>query len=712
MKISNKLFTSKYSGIIISITYFIVYITTIPSVNVGYADSDGFLATGNNLGLMQPPGYPLEIIILHIFKFLPIPINPTFKMNLSSAVLSTLTIFLIYQTLWIINNKLLEQFNLSKYFLNKLNIKILTTVISIFAVSALGSNFLFWQYSIIAEKYALNNLFSSIILFIGIKILIDKKDNFKKYLSILLLIFGLSLLHHQTIILYSPAILYLVYTNRKKFIKNIPYFSANFIVGLIIGILALFYVNNHISNISWHFDANVNGFIYQILRLENSASGIVDTTGQNRNLYLINPNINEIFNKIPELIILFISHFGIISSLIFIIGLISFYFYNKRISIYSYIIFFFTTFFIPIYLKWPNTNQGQALIMRMFLLGYIIVPIFIDIGIISIILYLKRKINKNLLIYIIVTLLSITILKLKNTYPKVNLKNFYFNHHLYSKILNSLQPNAMIMCDSDTSCFSLIYLQEVENIRSDVIVLTIAYPMIEDRLNKFPDLHGFNYPDNPFLLMDYISWNIDKRPVYATDLHTTHRNMLGMQYGFLKYIPMGLYGKIEKGDNLSEGQSKNFHYFTDKEHPKIDKMKLYFIENIAQQYALNARSFKRLNDNQKANEQYKLAKNIAPRIGKKFSKWLDDFGKEINTITGYQEIIPGNNNPTNEQIYEEININIELNRPDKAFFSAIGPVLTDPRNIKNRQHLAEFFKKINDIKMYNIEIENIKKLNK
>ena len=119
----------------------IVYILTL-SRSVYFGDSGELIAVARTLGIAHPPGYPLYTMIAHLFTYLPFG-NLAFRVNLFSAVTSSLTIVVVY-------------FICLKLTKNRLA--------SISASLFLAFSYLFLLYSLVAEVFSLNNLFVALII--------------------------------------------------------------------------------------------------------------------------------------------------------------------------------------------------------------------------------------------------------------------------------------------------------------------------------------------------------------------------------------------------------------------------------------------------------------------------------------------------------------------------------------------------------------------
>lgn len=224
----------KLWAILVFILSFLLYLLTLPSVNVGYGDSDMLIAVGYGGGVAHPPGYPLFIALTWIFTHLPLPLSIAARAHLLSAILSASTLSVLFLSI--------------SQFLITLHTKSNPKIISFLSVSSLTIMFPYWLYSIIAEKYALNLLLGSLIIYLCIKLLSSAPKRPYPYI-LLFLILGVALTTHLTLWFLLPMVIYTVYFNRPK-----PISYLGLLIGLILPIILLWFINLRSSPpLSWHF---------------------------------------------------------------------------------------------------------------------------------------------------------------------------------------------------------------------------------------------------------------------------------------------------------------------------------------------------------------------------------------------------------------------------------------------------------------------------
>src|SRR3989344_5451860 len=221
----------------------IVYILTL-SRSVYFGDSGELIAVARTLGIAHPPGYPLYTMIAHLFTYLPFG-NLAFRVNLFSAVTSSLTIVVVY-------------FICLKLTKNRLA--------SISASLFLAFSYLFWLYSLVAEVFSLNNLFVALIILIAIYIMGNPKNI--KLFYLLSFVFGLALTNHHTILLLIPALLFLILTTNPKLFLQ-PKFLLLALFFFLLGLAPYIYLpirDNQNPTIALGAADNIGRFFHHVLR--------------------------------------------------------------------------------------------------------------------------------------------------------------------------------------------------------------------------------------------------------------------------------------------------------------------------------------------------------------------------------------------------------------------------------------------------------------
>jgi hypothetical protein len=189
---------------------FLVYLNTLaPSVATIFDDSLEFQLVCFQPGIAHPTGYPLHTLLGKLFTLLPLG-DAAYRINLMSAFFASLTVALLYPLLKLITERRGPA----------------VLGAATFAVSPV-----FWSQAVIAEVYTLNTAFVALTLWLLVAwACACKKPPVSSprvlagpttVLSLLALVYGLSLTHHRTMLLLGPAaIVFLLMEDRTVISKR------------------------------------------------------------------------------------------------------------------------------------------------------------------------------------------------------------------------------------------------------------------------------------------------------------------------------------------------------------------------------------------------------------------------------------------------------------------------------------------------------------
>lgn len=131
---------------------FAVYMTTL-TPTVSFFDSGELISGAATLGVSHPPGYPLYVLVGHIFSYIPLG-NIAFRINAASAFFGALAVMVLYLiTLNVMNRLFPEE---KEHFLIKM--------------AAFSSSLMFafslnhWGQTNMSEVYALNTFIIGLLI--------------------------------------------------------------------------------------------------------------------------------------------------------------------------------------------------------------------------------------------------------------------------------------------------------------------------------------------------------------------------------------------------------------------------------------------------------------------------------------------------------------------------------------------------------------------
>src|SRR6267143_911313 len=164
------------------------FLTAARDIVVG--DSPELIMAAVTLGVAHAPGYPLFTMLGHVFSLIPFGSLP-FRVNLLSVVCDALTIGVVY----------FSAFRLTR-----------SHLAAAVAALLLAVNPIFWEWSLAAEVFPLNNLLAAVLILL----LVTWHEHPERSALLIAAFFvaGLALTNHQTIVLLAPAFCFVLWRRR------------------------------------------------------------------------------------------------------------------------------------------------------------------------------------------------------------------------------------------------------------------------------------------------------------------------------------------------------------------------------------------------------------------------------------------------------------------------------------------------------------------
>ncbi len=707
----------KISALITSLVFFMLYASTAPLTNVAYNNGDLFLVLAKNLGLANPPGYALYITLLHFIESLPLPLNFALKGHLLSAVLNSTSLFFITISSW----RVIKYFQLNSRITKKFtDIHILC--ISLLSSIMIGSNYIFWLYGSITNKISIITTIFAILIYILINISLYKIKDLNSWLIPMGILSGLLFSYHLSTWTLIPALGYILWKlDLFKFTKNrgtVFYFFGGLLGSIILIIILNIGINSLHSDVSWVYPSNLTKIVQTLIHSDFTGTPI-SAVNQSQTKIL---NINQMLINIPQYIKTLYNYLGLEMILFIILGFI----YLLRFKKFGYTIiiaFISVSIIYPLYVGIPIVEIDFSNVINHYLFGFPIIAILITSGIWILFekIYLleklvpkkNNKIFKYLFIYAVPLLLIWTqIDHIYAMYPKMNLKHFNFVNRFYSNVLTDLPQNSLIACFDDTSCFALMYSQEIEGVRKDITILPLAHQLVDNKLSQIPNFRGFDYKLKPFVITDPLTWNIGKRPVFVINLPNNYSDTLGNFFGFTFYLPTEYVGELthQLPNTLPKYDYDFSHEMLNTHIPEIDKMKIGIKKMIAKNHQTNALYYLRMDQRNRTIDELNIMNTLLHQIS-----YLDTKDIEANRIIvergkPFDSYKLGSHSQDVEQIQKNVEQFLSKGKLNYAYKGALGIVTVDPTNVKGRIQLAEIYNRLGDNDLAKIEYQNALKL--
>lgn len=223
----------KFIAPAVAVFSLLIYLFTL-APTVSFWDSGEFIACADTLQPNHPPGNPTYLLMARLFAMFAInPAQTAWLVNLFSAVAASLSVFFACKVIYSLSKSLLEKFPTKGFSISDNEKNLISHFASVTGSLALAFATSFWAIATEAEVYSLSVLFTSMMVWMMMR-LNDAESNYKSRWIILLgLLTGLSVGVHLLNILIIPALVMMYYFGNFKF----SYKSFGFALALAIGIL-------------------------------------------------------------------------------------------------------------------------------------------------------------------------------------------------------------------------------------------------------------------------------------------------------------------------------------------------------------------------------------------------------------------------------------------------------------------------------------------
>jgi hypothetical protein len=497
---------------------FIVYIVTLcPTVN--FIDSGELVTACATMGIAHPTGYPLFTLIGWIVAHLPLGWRVIYQLNLLAALECSAALFFFFRFLVFLLNessmvRRIKQIQPSGTVAEDTIYGIFLPAIC--GTAALAFSGTYWSGALSIEVHPLHVLFLGILFFLFTKSIdLDLKSDHstqgiakqKSYWFGFAYLLGLSFTNHITSIFLAPAFLYLFFSvNRfspgswKKLLKLGPFF----LLGLSLYAYVLIRGMNH-PLMNWGNPENIERLLFHMTGRQYR--GLLFTSAENATTQAL-----TFFKEVgPQL--------GYAPLALAAIGVWRLVKEAKKLFLFSLLLFLGCILFAM--------NYNIPDIDSYFLLAYFAIALWIAWGVKYLVkLSSWRSVRKG----VAIGLAIVSLFPLMYNYSTVDeSKNTWVEDYVYN-MFASLEPNAILITPQwDYITSPAYYLQVVENIRPDVIVLDqnfLQRPWYLTQIAmRFPGAVKFSRTDSAafFGFVEKIDHDI---PFDTTDLRIKYTNLV------------------------------------------------------------------------------------------------------------------------------------------------------------------------------------------
>lgn len=721
VKYSSSIYQNIFSPIggslLLFLFFLFLYASSVPVSNVGYTDSDLMLALAKSGGVGLPPGYPLYLLLLKLFMYLPLfGLSLTTKGHLLSSILTAVSLSLLFAALIGLYPKF-KKSNLDSYKL--FNPEIENWIISFFSVFLLGTAHFYWLYGIVAESVSFTFFIIALVVLSVTKIATAKvslRINFWWYC------FGIactiSVFHYPLILLALPLIFWYFLGKPKNRYQQIPIKNLISIIVItflvICGIFMVFNLSK--APLSMRIEPTYSGII-DYFRLSEPFPGLF-RSGLRSSWYAPSQDINQSFNSFISYVKLVLTTYGWWLVLVIPLGLYRGLRNNKKL-IELYLSIFIVVGILPVLYFLYNTEwSAQAYLVRLMVpsfiwLAILAFPGWIDLitrtGSMLTVLLSKRLVNSGLTFIMLIMMVGLAITR----YPQLNLHKYSLVADRYHNILKSLDQNAIATCFSDLSCNALMYEQAILHTRPDVVIVPLNFKLIEHSTLAQKNLRLFTDRKQPDIIFDVVTTNLSAKPVYAIEINNQYYQLFGLDFPFMFYIPQGAYGKLQRqlSENLIASQAAFISPVPfNPQKVQWDSNRINHLSAIARDHILNGAILLKMNLRPQSLQEINSAASIFNQFSQKDKS---DFNALRSNIEYYQpnlKFSPGSSVPQSKDLLALVPALLKDQRIKQAYYYVLSAVVNNPSDIASRLLLAQLTEQLGNPAQALVEYSHVLQL--
>lgn len=496
-------------GAIFIVTFGMYIFTMCPTIY--WEDSAAFCAVHSLLGISHSPGFPIYIILGHLFSLFSISYS-AFCSNLMSAFWGSLALTLLYLLV-------IEIFNQTK------SSRLLLRWATIISILFFAFSTSFWLQTIRAEVYTLNILFTLLLIFLMIKWWQLKESHFGfRILLLFSFILGLSLTNHPLIIItLVPAFLLFFFSADFKLLLN-PKKLFLLAIFLMLGVSLYLYLpirSSLLPAINWGKPDSWSNLLSYLFRTSQTS-----VTASDQGF----PYLNRLWFNLSFPV----AQFGLPFFWLGVVGAISLFKSCRRIFLFTFLIFILNVL--------TATWAADFSLRNYDLLGYLlpslsVFTIWFALGLRASLGWIFKEIRTihansikethRIVGYIagyalLGLVFFLPLFQIWKNFDQCNKRSQAWAYSYAHQILNSAKKDAIILVGDDNTLTSLWYLNLSCGIRPDVKILSISAltqkSYIEQISQQYRDIRLPKLGQKDFgeIAYEVSQLNADDFPVYST----------------------------------------------------------------------------------------------------------------------------------------------------------------------------------------------------
>lgn len=409
--------------------------------DVVVGDSGEFLAAAARLGVAHPPGYPLLVLLGHVFSWLPIGPLP-FRINFVAVVSGALAVGFICATALRLGA---------------------TQIGAIIAGLAIGLNPLFWEWSLTIEAFPLNNLLASALVYCLVRW--DDEPSRPRFLVAAALCGGLAAANHLTIIFLVPLVAFVLWRNGPA-LRVATLLAC--VVAVVVGLLPYLYIPWAAARhplVNWGNISSASGLLRHFLRSDYGTGKLVAAGAAEGNA----------LDRLAG----FATSFSTIESALIVAGFTvawsrrRWYFWGCLLS---------AGLAGPAFAAYANIDVNNLPLLwamtRFFLLPHVILAPLVGLGFGSVSRVVLSKAPKSRYRLASAALAggvsALILVPAALRYSTIDQHDNHLARYFAEDVLRSAPPRAVVLGLGDEVVFPVAYLQSAERQRPDVTLVMLG----------------------------------------------------------------------------------------------------------------------------------------------------------------------------------------------------------------------------------------------
>lgn len=451
---------------------FVYLLTLAPSVT--FFDSGEFLTAIASLGTPHSPGYPLFVNYAKPFTFLPVG-DIAFRINFATAVSAALACLGVY----LLTIRLLaDEDGAARGRVHRL----LRKTAALSAALAFAFSPRLWLQSNHDKPYPLLTFIVALVLLL----LLNWRQSFLNgserpgYVYLAAFLCGLAMGAHQTIVLLLPSFAIIVLATDWKImtrIKELILALAAFLVGSSVYLhMPLRAIRNPLLN--WGDPKTLSQFLWNFLRKGYPMEHV------DRDWPLLLKQLSA-FNLVNEF-----------TALGFFLLLAGAVFQRRRVRVFLLAFGIAVVSFLAFVVGYQNTPEEMIFLTEEFFTPlYLMAAVLVGLGIFSLVEALLERLQPlsgiSRVVLLPALLLLVMLLPAVQCAANFSSNDQHENYLAYDYAVNtfrSLPYGAALFTWGDSGAFPLWYLQGVEHLREDLLLLHVPHLQFRWYLDSFPNV--------------------------------------------------------------------------------------------------------------------------------------------------------------------------------------------------------------------------------